>query len=96
GWVGIPVGLAALLATDWAGEFWRQAWGWGPPAVLIVAGALCLDLNGKALKAPWLRLLGDASYSIYLTHLITLGVVRQAWRLAIPPSPSPAVFAAFA
>ena len=100
GWIGVPVGLALLVATDFSGPvwgpFWREAWGWGPPAALIVAGALCLDLTGNALKAPVLKTLGDASYSIYLSHLITLGVVRQAWRSVVHPSANPLVFAAFA
>lgn len=100
GWVGVPIGFALLIATDFAGPawgpFWREAWGWGPPAALIGFGALCLDLNGRALRAPVLKAIGDASYSIYLSHLITLGIVRQGWRLIVRPSPDPLVFAAFA
>lgn len=96
GWIGVPLGLAGLWATDLASQVWREAWGWGPIAVLIVAGALCLDLHGRALKAPLLKTLGDASYSIYLSHLITLGIVRQGWRLLVPPSANPLIFAAFA
>jgi exopolysaccharide production protein ExoZ len=99
GWIGAPVGFGLLLATDFAGpawgSFWREAWGWGPPAVLVVFAALCLDLNRRALVAPLLKTLGDASYSIYLTHLITLGVVRQGWRLVVHPSPDPMVFFVF-
>jgi len=95
GWIAIPLGLTGLLATDFAGPLWRDAWGWGPLAIAVVAGALCLDLRGRSLRAPLLRLLGDASYSIYLSHLITLGFVRQIWRLAVKPGPDAWTFATF-
>lgn len=47
------------------------ALGWGLPAALIVAGAALSD-RGAFTTAPWRipRLLGDASYSIYLTYLL--------------------------
>lgn len=47
------------------------ALGWGLPAALIVAGAALSD-RGALATARWRipRLLGDASYSIYLTHLL--------------------------
>ena len=95
GWIGVPIGLGLLLATDFATPFWREAWGWGPAAALVVAGALCLDLHGRALKAPILKTLGDASYSIYLSHDITLAIVRQVWRLMVHATPNPLVFIAF-
>jgi exopolysaccharide production protein ExoZ len=46
-------------------------------ATLIVAGSL------NALFLHWhnalLKLLGDATYAIYLSHIFTLGVVRMVW-----------------
>jgi exopolysaccharide production protein ExoZ len=50
--------------------------GWGVPAALIVIAAVTLE-TGRA--NPHLRLLGDASYSIYLSHTFTLGVIGAAW-----------------
>jgi exopolysaccharide production protein ExoZ len=49
--------------------------GWGLPAALIVAGAALSD-QGALATARWRipQLLGDASYSIYLTHLLVFGV----------------------
>ncbi len=41
---------------------------WGIPAFLIVAGALCLEAGGRVAKSRFGLLLGDASYSLYLTH----------------------------
>jgi peptidoglycan/LPS O-acetylase OafA/YrhL len=54
------------------------ALGWGLPAALIVAGAALSD-RGAPATARWRvpRLLGDASYSIYLTHLLVLNAVRS-------------------
>jgi exopolysaccharide production protein ExoZ len=44
---------------------------WGLPAALAVWGALQFDPLTSRLSA-WLSYLGDASYSIYLTHLFTI------------------------
>jgi exopolysaccharide production protein ExoZ len=46
-------------------------------AVLIVLGSLNVSLSHLSFGP--LRLLGDASYSIYLTHLFALGLVRAIW-----------------
>ena len=52
--------------------------GWGLPAALIV-GAAALSDRGALATARWRipQLLGDASYSIYLTHLPVLGAVAN-------------------
>lgn len=53
--------------------------GWGIPAALIVAGAALSD-RGELTSVQWRipRLLGDASYSIYLTHLFVFYVFLRA------------------
>ncbi len=43
----------------------------GIPAVLIVSGAVSLEKRKKFPKIGLLKLLGDASYSIYLTHFLS-------------------------
>jgi peptidoglycan/LPS O-acetylase OafA/YrhL len=40
----------------------------GLPACLIVGGALILERWGWVVKAGWCLVIGNASYSIYLTH----------------------------
>jgi len=40
----------------------------GVPSYLLVAGALALELAGHWPTIPLARLMGDASYSLYLTH----------------------------
>lgn len=49
---------------------------WGLPAFLIVTGALALEPKLKDWRLP--MLLGDASYSIYLTHGVVLSTVKNA------------------
>ena len=76
--------LGALLIV--ASEFYAapRVVEWGAPAALVVLGAL-------AWRGAWprtLRLLGDASYSIYLSNLIALVVVRRAWRELLPQADS--------
>jgi exopolysaccharide production protein ExoZ len=38
-----------------------------------------LDSSRRVPEIQWLRLLGDASYSIYLTHLFAIGAVLIIW-----------------
>lgn len=56
----------------------------GVPAALIVLGALILEQNAKAPKSRLLRLLGDASYSIYLTHGVVLSAFTRFWMKLAP------------
>jgi exopolysaccharide production protein ExoZ len=61
---------------------------WGVPAFAIVAGAVSLEPLVAPALPRWLLALGDASYSIYLSHgfvlpalmlLIGRFVARGAW-----------------
>jgi len=52
---------------------------WGLPALVLVIGAVCMDAAGKTPHSPLWRLLGDASYAIYLIHYLVLGLVRFLW-----------------
>ncbi len=73
--VGFGVLLAAgsLSATDIAFDRFVC---WGLPAALIVAGALGVEPLLRHWRLP--ALLGDASYSIYLTHGIALAALKNA------------------
>lgn len=70
GWALLSAGLVAFAAPAAFGifsEFWRPLL-WGVPAVLCVAGALAVEGDGGAPNWPFVALLGDASYALYLTH----------------------------
>ena len=82
-----PAALACLgggtLALVVAGEGARdlpRALVLGLPALLIVAGAVTAEAARPVRSLALPRLLGDASYSIYLSHGIMLSAVGQAWR----------------
>jgi exopolysaccharide production protein ExoZ len=49
------------------------------PATIIVFGMVGLETGGKVGFHRLLGLLGDSSYSIYLTHIFSLGVARLLW-----------------
>ena len=81
-------GFVAILALPMGAENLRVL-SWGVPAFAIVAGAVSLE----ALVAPalprWLLVLGDASYSIYLSH----GFVLPALMLLIGRFVAPGLWA---
>jgi exopolysaccharide production protein ExoZ len=57
----------------------------GVPAALIVSGLAFVEKSRPVPLVSSARLLGDASYSIYVTHVVTLPVVTKAWVLAGVP-----------
>jgi peptidoglycan/LPS O-acetylase OafA/YrhL len=54
-------------------------------ALALVAGLGLTSSVAESKPAKWLKLLGDASYSTYLTHTIFLGVMYKLGALALPP-----------
>ncbi|MBC9032791.1 acyltransferase [Sphingomonas sp. JC676] len=87
---GCPAGVAAAITAFGAGllvlthVFWPDAerlFVAGFPAALLVLGALLLEKSGWAIKAPLAKLLGDASYAIYLLHpFMALGIEKVSLR----------------
>jgi exopolysaccharide production protein ExoZ len=49
------------------------------PSVVVVFAMLSLEPTLRARPARFLAYLGDASYSMYLSHIFTLGVARYLW-----------------
>lgn len=83
GWLGILLGLGLLFWVNMAVPVGRtdalRTLAWGGPGVLLVAGAVALDVSGRTPASPLWKLLGDASYAIYLIHFLVLGFVRLIW-----------------
>ena len=65
--------LAAQVVAP-APDMWRFVL-WGVPASLVVAGGLGIEAAGQLPAVPWLRTLGDSSYSLYLSHAAVLSLV---------------------
>lgn len=55
---------------------------WGLPAVFLVMAALGLDKAGKIPRISFLQLLGDASFSIYLSHILSIEMVELCWQIS--------------
>lgn len=77
GWLMLGAALAwyvamAVIQSEW--DLWRPLF-WGMPALLIVAGLTAVETEGGLPRIPVLLALGDASYSLYLTHPLVIGAV---------------------
>ena len=64
-----PSLIAPNSRFDLFEHLWRPLF-WGAPALLLVAGAVTIEKAGPLPHVGPLRLLGDASYSIYLCHVL--------------------------
>ena len=60
----------------------------GIPAALILLGAVVLEPVLDRRRFPPLKLLGDASYSIYLSHGLVLSILLSALAGGLPMAPS--------
>ncbi|MBE9399139.1 acyltransferase [Pontibacterium sp. N1Y112] len=86
GMVLLVLGTIGLLLTAEVNPFGPlRALYWGVPGVLMVLGVVIVEVNGRMFKSRALHLLGDASYSIYLTHILALGVYRMLWSKLVTP-----------
>jgi peptidoglycan/LPS O-acetylase OafA/YrhL len=83
----VIVATLAMLAGCWTlmdspnnGQAaWPRTLAFGLPAALLIAGVARLESVGK-LRVPRLVVaLGDASYSLYLTHLFVLSICGRVW-----------------
>ncbi|QQR35149.1 acyltransferase [Devosia oryziradicis] len=52
----------------------------GVPAALILLGAVLWEANGGVPRLGFVQLMGDASYSLYLSHSLALSAIAQVWR----------------
>ncbi len=98
GWAALGLGCLIFVGLQVGGvrsDFWRPVL-WGPPAVLLVAGAVTLEAVGPPrrgrLGRAWERL-GDASYSLYLCQLPVICVFAWSARGLPPLIRAPLAFA---
>ena len=76
--VAMVVGAGVWMALAHGAGLHRVVFA-GLPAVAVVWALVALERAGHMPKVHILRHLGDASYSIYLSHLFVYGVVRIVW-----------------
>jgi exopolysaccharide production protein ExoZ len=96
---GFRVGRLAAIVLVLSGvalgtpEFnWPAVFSAGLPAMLIVGGlVLCPPLKDSRATLA-LTILGDASYSIYLSHTIVLRPFRDVWARLVDGGWSPVLF----
>jgi exopolysaccharide production protein ExoZ len=87
----IAAGLLALAACQASGlrDDFLRPFVWGPPAVLVVAGALKLEADRRIGSGRLVRVLtaeGDASYSLYLVQAPVIAAfawLTPAWPAAL-------------
>jgi len=77
-----PFALTTLRQTP---NDWRRLCGWGLPMAAILAAAVLGPRELPAWSRPAAALLGDASYSLYLTHPFILVAIETVWLHTIGP-----------
>jgi exopolysaccharide production protein ExoZ len=77
-WAILLLGAGAIVLT--ADSFAYRGLRVGVPALLVVAGAVMIERLGGVPNIRGLHFLGNASYSLYLSHTIVLSIVGQFWR----------------
>lgn len=84
GWALAGLGVAGFTAVALAGvdvSTARPLW-WGAPALLLVAGAVSIERRGPVPNLWPLRVLGDASYSVYLIHGLAISAAVRLLAMA--------------
>lgn len=102
----LPIGLACFLL--WFGftgvlgshvnviqdiPISRALYVGGGYALMITSFAL-IESSGKLKTRSILKALGDASYSIYLSHILILSILGRAWLSIMGPEDQPAILEA--
>jgi peptidoglycan/LPS O-acetylase OafA/YrhL len=88
--VGIVLLVAGtIIRKDNSGDISRPAEvaTWGVGSALILYAAICLELRNRSMLPQILRRLGDASYSIYLWHMIVMKIIITVIPLSTVPTP---------
>lgn len=82
-WLGVVGFVAGAAALDRLGLYGqdplRRTLVFGSCSALIVLGLVLREHTGSAVPHRWLRTIGDASYSIYLSHLFVVTAAARAW-----------------
>ena len=85
----LVVGLIGFVISlrEPAPGLWRPLV-WGVPSLLVVCGAISIELRRGLPSIESLKLLGDGSYSIYLFHPFVFYAVFSVVKGPLPPFPA--------
>jgi exopolysaccharide production protein ExoZ len=72
-------GLFYFLAPGTAPKNWLRVAIFGVPCILMVYGAVTMELSSNIVFPRLVRFLGDASYSTFLSHAIVLLAIGRLW-----------------
>jgi exopolysaccharide production protein ExoZ len=70
------IGAASVVAKQGGINIWQSAV-YGSLSAALLSALLWLERRGARSKNPIAIALGDSSYSIYLTHVVIVAVLRQ-------------------
>jgi peptidoglycan/LPS O-acetylase OafA/YrhL len=84
GWATLIAGAAILVtALAWSESLFAQPWlravVFGASSASLLIGCVTCDATLRRLLPAAMQRLGDASYSLYLSHLLSVAVVGRLW-----------------
>lgn len=85
-WFAIAAGALGLAVSDIGLGRIPQAILTGIPAAFVVLGTLYVPVDAKGVIGRTAGLIGDASFSIYLSHYMAMSAIGQVWRNLFNPS----------
>jgi exopolysaccharide production protein ExoZ len=80
-WAAIIAALLLLNIFGLVEHGTYRAFVFGIPAAVLVAAFICLEISGALPASRIGKFLGDASYSIYLSHLFSIVAFRTFWTI---------------
>jgi len=72
-------GFCAKLGLAPESSNWLRVLIFGIPAAFFVYALVTLEKNAKWQLPIWLVLIGDASYSVYLSHTLVFAAIWRSW-----------------
>jgi exopolysaccharide production protein ExoZ len=81
-WLCVLVIIAGIAGFALSGEFpgIPRQYVWGLPALAIFLGTIYLPIKRTTRGIAPFKLIGDASYSLYLSHFMVMSAIGQGWR----------------
>jgi len=76
-WLGSIMFIILYMPDEYAG-YWQRVFLYGLPSAFTIYGLASMDRSGMHLPT-WSVRLGDISYSLYLSHVLTLSALGYIW-----------------